>query len=102
MIVAIVIVLTGVGVLFGVGLIHSAFDADRRDQLGALQAQVEGLRDSLERSNQQQHGAAVLIQIEALRRSLAESLQEVDGSGRDIRDRLDRVIGLLTTGREDW
>ena len=44
----------------------------------------------------------MLIQIEALRRSLAESLQEVDGSGRDIRDRLDRVIGLLTTGREDW
>ena len=90
------VVLTGAGVPFGVDLTFAAVAADRRK----LQAQINGLRELVERGHRNRDGAA-LIQVEALRRSL-EGVSEAHGLARDIGDRLDRVTGLLTTGREDW
>lgn len=47
-------------------------------------------------------GAMVFIQVERLTRELEEWRQDVEGLDRDVRDRLDRILGLLTMGRDDW
>ena len=44
----------------------------------------------------------VFIQVERLTRELEEWRQDVEGLDRDVRDRLDRILGLLTMGRDDW
>ena len=94
-----IVVLTGVGVLVGVWLMQVGYAAERREQIAAVFKELADVRKVLEKRD---GGAMVFVQVERLRRELNDWRQDVEGLDRDVRDRLDRVLGLLTTGREDW
>ena len=101
--VILVVVLTEVGVLFGVWLMHRAAAADRRQLHGetvrALHAAARALEAAASADRQWRRPGAQVQRLQdsvvRLHSQIETSIAEVEGLERDIRDRLDRVIELM-------